>query len=170
MSRNHQYNKLDRSPVPVVCLTGGEPLLQTDTSLLNALVRAGLPTLHLETNGTIDFTRPKMFSHICISPKKELDEVREHIPNLLAHVRRLPRFPHRKADMISLKVLWQQDPICGRLLESWGHLPIDHKFIQPIANRAGKLRPEDVASAMNFIRTRPEWSLSLQAHKFIGLK
>jgi organic radical activating enzyme len=64
--------RLTEFPVKIVCLTGGEPMLQVDYDLVRLLKDAGF-SVHLETNGTISV--PPFFNWITVSPKDQLSWV-----------------------------------------------------------------------------------------------
>jgi 7-carboxy-7-deazaguanine synthase len=123
----------------VVC-TGGEPLLQLDTELIEALHRRNF-YIAIETNGTIPV--PDGVDWICVSPKSRAA--------LLV----------RRGD--ELKVVYPQevDP------RSYAQLEFQHFFIQPMD---GANAIESLRSAIQFCSENPRWRLSLQTHKLIGLR
>ncbi|MGB8538108.1 MAG: 7-carboxy-7-deazaguanine synthase [Acidobacteriaceae bacterium] len=123
----------------VVC-TGGEPLLQLDSELIEALHRRNF-YIAIETNGTIPV--PDGVDWICVSPKSR--------SALLV----------RRGD--ELKVVYPQevDP------RSYAQLEFQHFFIQP---KDGANAKESLRSAIQFCSENPKWRLSLQTHKLIGLR
>ena len=129
------------APAPsLIVATGGEPTLQLDAALIDALHGAGFEVA-IESNGTIP--APAEVDWICISPKAGTEVVQ------------------RSGD--ELKLVWPQAGIDLDQLESWD---FRHFFIQPMdcEDRAGAL---DAAIAL--VMERPKWRLGLQAHKMIGM-
>lgn len=124
----------------LVVITGGEPMLQIDEALVDALHRRGF-RVAVETNGTLA-ALPGL-DWICVSPKAGTNVVQ------------------RSGD--ELKLVWPQDGINPAELESWD---FRHFLVQPMdcADRS-----EATARAIALAMERPKWRLSLQAHKAIGL-
>ena len=124
-----------------VVLTGGEPMLQVDDPLVDALHAAGF-RIAVETNGTLP-AHPRI-DWVCVSPKAGSDVVQ------------------RTGD--ELKLVWPQPGIDPDALERWDFA---HFLVQPMdsveadANRA---------AAIDFVLARPRWRLSLQTHKLLGLR
>lgn len=123
----------------VVC-TGGEPLLQLDAALIDALHQAEFE-IAVETNGTI--AAPPGLDWICVSPKSTAAIVQ------------------RSGD--ELKLVFPQ---ADAPPERFENLPFRHFFLQPMD---GPLREENIASAARYCLTHPRWRLSLQTHKLIGI-
>jgi len=123
----------------VVC-TGGEPLLQLDAPLIDALHARGF-TIAVETNGTI--AAPAGIDWICVSPKAGN--------------------PLVQTSGDELKVVWPQD---GLDLEALAGLAFSHYFLQPMD---GPARAEALAACLEICRRTPPWRLSLQTHKQIGI-
>lgn len=129
------------APMPrfVVC-TGGEPLLQLDESLIAALHGAEFE-IAVETNGTLP--APPGIDWVCVSPK-----ARGHLVL-------------RGGD--ELKIVFPQralDP------ESLARLPFRHYFLQPMD---GPERARNTALATRYCLEHPQWKLSLQTHKLLGI-
>jgi 7-carboxy-7-deazaguanine synthase len=124
-----------------VVLTGGEPLLQTDEPLIDALHHQGF-TVAVETNGTIK--APPGLDWICVSPK--------------AHA----LLKQRSGD--ELKVIVPQDGLDLIELES---LSFRHRFVQPMD---GPLLSRNTAWAIDWCRKHPKWRLSVQIHKLVGIR
>ena len=122
-------------------LTGGEPMLQVDDALVDALHRAGF-VIAIESNGTIA-SHPGL-DWVCVSPKAGSAVVQ------------------RSGD--ELKLVWPQAGIDPDLLETWDFA---HHLVQPLddANAAAH-----VQAAVAFALARPRWRLTLQAHKTLGLR
>lgn len=123
----------------VVC-TGGEPLLQLDASLIDALHERDFD-IAIETNGTIPV--PEGIDWVCVSPKTG---------TVLA-----------VDGGDEIKVIYPQD-IEPQVYES---LLFRNYFIQPMDGVAAKA---SLASAIRFCAQNPRWRLSLQTHKLIGLR
>lgn len=129
-SRDHAY----------VVFTGGEPLLQLDEALLDALHEAGF-VCAVETNGTLAL--PKGVDWACVSPKADTKLV--------------------VCAGDELKLVFPQDGLDLARLEA---LAFTHFFLQPMD---GPHLAEYTAAAVAYCQTHPRWRLSLQTHKFIGL-
>ena len=122
-------------------LTGGEPMLQVDDALVDALHAAGFE-IAIESNGTLP-AHPGL-DWVCISPKAGSIVVQ------------------RSGD--ELKLVWPQAGIEPAELERWG---FRHHLVQPLDDlRADENREAAVALAL----ARPQWRLTLQAHKVVGLR
>jgi 7-carboxy-7-deazaguanine synthase len=126
---------------PLVVLTGGEPLLQLDASLIDALHRQGFE-IAVETNGTI--SAPQGIDWLCVSPKAgaELQQRSGH----------------------ELKVVYPQPGLDFQALAS---LDFQHFRIQPMD---GPLIRDNTQRAVDFCLQNPRWSLSLQTHKALGIR
>jgi 7-carboxy-7-deazaguanine synthase (Cx14CxxC type) len=125
---------------PYVVCTGGEPLLQLDSALIDALHAVGFE-IAIETNGTL--TPPPGIDWICVSPKA-------HAPLTLT-----------TGD--ELKLVFPQ---AGAEPERYAGLSFSHFFLQPMD---GPDRVRHTAAAAAYCRAHPQWRLSLQTHKLIGL-
>ena len=128
-------------PRRFVVLTGGEPMLQVDDALVDALHAAGF-RIALESNGTLP-AHPGL-GWVCISPKAGSDVVQ------------------RSGD--ELKLVWPQAGIDPAALERWDFA---HHLVQPLddADRAANTR-----AAIDLALARPRWRLTLQSHKALGLR
>jgi 7-carboxy-7-deazaguanine synthase len=124
----------------LVVITGGEPMLQLDKALVDALHSRGF-RVAVETNGTLPAT-PGL-DWICVSPKAGTDVVQ------------------REGD--ELKLVWPQQGIDPADVESW---LFDHFLVQPMDCEQ---REEAVDAAIRLAMERPKWRLSLQTHKLLGL-
>jgi 7-carboxy-7-deazaguanine synthase len=127
-------------PRPLAVITGGEPLLQLDAALIDALHRRGFEVA-VETNGTLP--APAGIDWICVSPKAGTDIVQ------------------RRGD--ELKLVWPQPGIDPDALAGWD---FRHLLIQPM-DCADK--DQALAAAIDFVMNDPRWKLSLQTHKLLGL-
>jgi 7-carboxy-7-deazaguanine synthase len=124
----------------VVC-TGGEPLLQLDTELVNAFHNQGFE-IAVETNGTL--APPAGVDWICVSPKAGAELVIESADELKLV------FPQTGADP-------------AKYLD----LPVRHRFLQPMD---GPERATRTAQALEYCLAHPRWRLSLQTHKLLGIR
>ena len=124
----------------LVVITGGEPMLQLDVALIDALHMQGF-RIAVESNGTLP-AAPGI-DWLCISPKAGSEVVQ------------------RSGD--ELKLVWPQPGIDPAELETWDFA---NYLVQPMdcADREAALQAA-IALAME----RPKWRLTLQAHKIVGL-
>jgi 7-carboxy-7-deazaguanine synthase (Cx14CxxC type) len=125
---------------PFTVLTGGEPLLQLDPPLLEALHAAGFEVA-VETNGTIQ--PPRGIDWLCLSPKADAELV------------------VRRGD--ELKLVYPQER--GEP-ERYRHLEFRHFFLQPMD---GPERIRNTRLTLEYCLAHPEWRLSLQTHKILGI-
>ena len=123
----------------VVC-TGGEPLLQLDASLIDALHARGFE-IAVETNGTV--AAPAGLDWICVSPKAG------------AELKQL------SGD--ELKFVYPQ---AGVAPGTFTGLPFRHFFLQPMD---GPEREANTRLALRYCLDHPQWRLSLQTHKLLGI-
>lgn len=125
---------------PLVVCTGGEPLLQLDEELVKALHNVGFQ-IAVETNGTL--LPPDGIDWLCVSPKAG--------SNLAL------RSGHE------LKLVFPQE---GGEPERYEHLDFQHFFLQPMD---GPERERHTQLAIKYCLNHPQWRLSLQTHKLIGI-
>jgi 7-carboxy-7-deazaguanine synthase (Cx14CxxC type) len=123
----------------VVC-TGGEPLLQLDIPLIEALHAADFE-IAVETNGTI--AAPAGLDWICVSPKANAHLVQQTGDELKLV------FPQHGADP-----------------EKFVGLPFRNFFLSPMD---GLARVQNTALAVDYCKAHPQWRLSLQTHKILGI-
>jgi 7-carboxy-7-deazaguanine synthase (Cx14CxxC type) len=135
-----QWPKDLRAQPYVVC-TGGEPLLQLDEALIAALHEQGFE-VGIETNGTL--LPPPHIDWICMSPKADA-------PLVLTH-----------GD--ELKLIYPQE---GGNPERYADLNFTHFFLQPMDNPE---RTANTEAATRYCLAHPQWRLSLQTHKLIGIR
>lgn len=126
---------------PLVVCTGGEPLLQLDEPLIDALHAEGFEVA-VETNGTQ--RAPTGLDWICVSPKARA-------PLVLTH-----------GD--ELKLVFPQEDGAPEQYES---LDFDHFFLQPMD---GPDVDRNTRLAVEYCLAHPQWRLSLQTHKSLGLR
>lgn len=129
-----------------VCITGGEPSLQLDAALVEILHGAGY-TLHVETNGTRPL--PDGVDWVCLSPKEVFGgEV------VLGG-----------AD--ELKLVFDGD---DARISRWAAFPSAWHFLQPCDSPDAELSRRNTAATMDYVASHPQWRLSLQTHKLIGIR
>ena len=126
---------------PYVVCTGGEPMLQLDAALIDALHARGFE-IGVETNGSLP--APKGLDWICVSPKAGA--------------------PLVQTSGNELKLVYPQ---IGREPETLEGLDFQHFFLQPMD---GQQRMANTEAAIAYCMKHPLWRLSLQTHKLIGLK
>ena len=124
----------------LVVVTGGEPSLQLDSALIDALHRLGFEVA-IETNGTLP--APAGLDWICVSPKAGTEVVQ------------------RSGN--ELKLVWPQQGIDPEALTGWA---FDHFLIQPMDCED---RDSALEQAIAYVMEHPRWRLSLQTHKLLGL-
>ena len=122
-------------------MTGGEPLLQVDDTLIASLHAKGF-RIAVETNGTI--AAPQGIDWICVSPKAGATWVQ--------------REGHE------LKVVWPQPALNLAELEA---ARFTHRYLQPMDNI---LRADNTRQCIDLCMQRPAWRLSLQTHKITGIR
>jgi 7-carboxy-7-deazaguanine synthase len=123
-----------------VVITGGEPLLQLDAALIDALHAQGFE-IGVETNGTI--VAPPGIDWLCVSPKAGSETVQ------------------RSGN--ELKLVWPQPGSDVATMSDW---LFDHFLIQPMD---GPELAENRAASVAFILANPKWRLSTQTHKVLGI-
>ena len=126
---------------PLVVCTGGEPLLQLDEQAVDALHARDFEVA-IESNGTKP--APSTIDWICISPKAGA--------------------PLVQTGGDELKLVYPQT---GAPPEKYESLEFDHFFLQPMD---GPDAAENTRLAIEYCMAHPQWRLSLQTHKFLGLR
>lgn len=125
---------------PLVVCTGGEPLLQLDQALVDALHAQGFE-IAVETNGTQ--AAPKGLDWVCVSPKADA-------PLVLTEGHELKLvFPQALAQP-----------------ERFANLKFQHFFLQPMD---GLERARNTELAIDYCLRHPQWRLSVQMHKVVGI-
>jgi 7-carboxy-7-deazaguanine synthase len=127
-------------PKLVVC-TGGEPLLQLDAPLIAALHAQGFE-IAIESNGTLP--APQGVDWICISPKADAPVVQNRGQEL--------------------KLVFPQP---DAMPERFEHLDFERFWLQPMD---GPDQQANTAAAVEYCLTHPKWRLSVQTHKYIGVR
>ena len=142
---------------PYVVCTGGEPALQLDAALIEALHKAGFE-IAIETNGTLPL--PDGIDWICLSPKGDSE---------LAVI-----------ECDELKLVYPQ---ADAMPERFDYITADHYYLQPMADYepvviasdklAGAkegLSVTNTRKTVNYCMKHPKWKLSLQTHKLLGIE
>lgn len=125
----------------LLVLTGGEPMLQIDQPLLDALHEEGF-AIAVETNGTLPV--PGDVDWICVSPKAgtQLQQLRGD----------------------ELKLVYPQPTLLPQAVRD---LDFDHYFLQPMD---GPAQAENAKAAVAYCLSNPPWRLSVQTHKVLGIR
>ena len=126
----------------LVVLTGGEPLLQVDAALIDALHARNF-RIAVESNGTV--TAPPGIDWLCISPKAGADWIQRSGQEL--------------------KLVWPQPGFDLQAIEA--STQFSHYFLQPMDNAR---QSSNIASCIEQCMQRPRWRLSLQTHKLTGIR
>ena len=123
-----------------VVFTGGEPLLQLDTVLIDAMHQQGFE-IAIETNGTLPV--PEGVDWVCVSPKMG-SELVVRCGN-------------------EIKVVIPQD---GQDMALYASLDFEHYFVQAMD---GPDQKDNIRLAIEFCKQHPQWKLSLQTHKLLQI-
>ncbi|ODS00262.1 7-carboxy-7-deazaguanine synthase [Methyloceanibacter marginalis] len=126
---------------PFVVLTGGEPMLQVDEALVDALHITGFEVA-IETNGTLPVL--PSIDWVCVSPKAGA--------------------PLKQRSGDELKLVYPQDRLWPEEVQG---LDFTHFLLQPMDDGADS--PANVRAAIDYCLAHPKWRLSLQTHKLLGL-
>ena len=125
---------------PLVVCTGGEPLLQLDSALIDRLHERGFEVA-VETNGTLP--TPEGLDHICVSPKAGA--------------------PLVVTQGDELKLVYPQLKAPPELYSS---LDFKRFYLQPMD---GPMGVENTEAAVAYCLAHPQWRLSVQTHKMVGI-
>lgn len=148
---------------PFVVFTGGEPMLQLkDGNLVSMLKKDGGFYVAVETNGTVKIEMPILPDWITISPKAGSEWIQR--------------------SGSELKIVWPQDqpprPFVGALatlpqshfnLQFCESLPFNHFWLQPKDSPDPKEKAENLRRTISTVMARPNWRISVQTHKIIGV-
>ena len=130
------------------CVTGGEPSLQLDKELVDALHDAGF-RIHVETNGTRPL--PEGVDWVTLSPKTDVPGLKGDGTVVL-----------EKADEV--KVVY-----AGGVDEKWAAFPAEWHFLQPCDVGDPEKNRTILAETIDHVRRNPLWRLSLQTHKLMNI-
>jgi 7-carboxy-7-deazaguanine synthase (Cx14CxxC type) len=129
-----------------VVLTGGEPLLQVDNALIDALHACDFE-IAIETNGTLPI--PKGIDWVCVSPKVG--------SNLIV----------LQGDELKLVVPQTSVTETVEYLKKFEKMNFKNFFVQPMDNLNSV---NNIAVALDIVKQRPIWRMSIQTHKLLGIK
>jgi 7-carboxy-7-deazaguanine synthase (Cx14CxxC type) len=135
-----------RSEAPNVVLTGGEPALQVDQPLVDALHGIGA-AVAIETNGSLAI--PEGIDWVCVSPKRLLGGQPQPLLVTLGQ---------------ELKLVQPQDGFDRLALEA---MDFEHFFVQPLDGPGAEA---SLAFCLAWVKRYPRWRLSLQNHKRLGIR
>ena len=126
---------------PFIVLTGGEPALQLDQELVDFFHENNI-TIAIETNGTLKL--PEGIDWVAVSPKAETEIV------------------VTKGN--ELKLVYPQIENSPKEFE---HLDFENFYLQPLENENWQANTE---ATVEYCLANPKWKLSVQSHKYLGLK
>lgn len=133
---------------PLIVLTGGEPALHIDTALIQALKLTG-KTIAIETNGTLPL--PDGIDWVTLSPKTAF-QGGEALPCIIT-------------SCDELKVVYT-----GQNLNQYDHIKAQQRFLQPCYVEDPKQRLLGLQATVKAVLDNPQWRLSLQTHKLLGIR
>ena len=133
---------------PLIVLTGGEPALHVDTALIQALKLTG-KTIAIETNGTRPL--PDGIDWVTLSPKTAF-QGGEALPCIIT-------------SCDELKVVYT-----GQNLNQYDHIKAQQRFLQPCYVDDPKQRLLGLQATVKAVLDNPQWRLSLQTHKLLGIR
>ncbi len=126
---------------PLVVCTGGEPLMQLDSDLIDAFHKVGFEVA-VETNGTI--VAPEGIDWICVSPKAGSEIV--------------------QTSGQELKLVYPQDE---NTPDQFADYDFEHFFLQP---KDCETQVENTEACIKYCQDHPQWRLSIQTHKITGIR
>lgn len=126
---------------PFVVCTGGEPLLQLDTPLIDALHAQGFE-IAVESNGTV--AAPPGIDWLCVSPKAGA--------------------PLKQTSGHELKLVYPQPTLLPEAVEN---LDFETFYLQPMDSPA---RVGNTQAAIDYCLAHPKWRLSVQTHKVLDIR
>lgn len=135
-----------QSPLPIIVITGGEPLMHDLTALTHSLHDAGF-TINIETSGSSPLSGE--LDWICLSPKK----FKAPLPEVIPMANELKIVVFNKSDFV-----WAEQYAAAVS-------PNCKLYLQPEWDKREQMTPLIV----NYIKQHPRWQLSLQTHKYIGV-
>jgi len=139
-------SEVRKTPAEIVVITGGEPLMYDLNELTRELQSAGLKT-HIETSGAYPLSGS--WDWICLSPKK----FKAPLPEILPLANELKVIIFNKSDF--------------EWAEKYAVLVSSHckLYLQPEWSKATEMTP----LIIDYIKSHPQWELSLQIHKYINV-
>ena len=128
---------------PFIVITGGEPLLQVDQTLIDQM-HSHQFEIAIETNGTK--AAPDNIDWICMSPKANAPVILD-----AGH---------------ELKLVYPQPDLMPEKVQ---HLDYDFFYLQPMDDSDPKVSQQNIKQAIDYCLKHPQWKLSLQTHKLLGI-
>ncbi len=150
MSLQDIVNEVNKySDAPLLVLTGGEPSLFIDEEFVAALKTATGKLITIETNGTREL--PQNIDWVTLSPKSAFAGG-EAEPCVLT-----------RCD--ELKVVY-----LGQDLSQYDMIEADYRFLQPCYSTDATLRQQQMQACVEAVLSHPQWRLSLQIHRYLGIR
>ena len=147
------YEACGDNPLPSLCvITGGEPTLQLERSLIDAIHETGM-TIAIETNGTNEV--PKGVDFITVSPKSPYDK------SMAAKVR------VTKCDEVKVIIT---ETISVEEIRAFEKIDASYYYIQPCDTGFMKTNEKIMQRAVEFVKYHPNWRLSLQQQKILKVR
>ena len=134
---------------PLIVLTGGEPSLWIDENFVNGLKAMTGKRIAIETNGTCPL--PQGIDWVTLSPKTGIGDSGD-APVVLT-----------RCD--ELKVVY-----LGQDLSQYEHILATHRYLQPCWTEDPETRRRNLQATVQAVMDNPEWRLSLQTHRILGIK
>lgn len=148
MTFNEIVDEVRKYPAPLIVLTGGEPALFVTRDFIALLKNETGKFIAIETNGTMDI--PDNIDWITLSPKFEFSPEQS-------------RLTIKKCN--ELKVIFQNQD-----LSVYDNIEAEHRFLQPCDSGNPHFNQVMTQKAVEACLKDPHWRLSLQTHKFLGIK
>ena len=159
--------ELDRHDTRMVVVTGGEPTLQWDAPLADALHAAGF-RIHMESNGTRALAAP--VDWLTVSPKPQFHpaSIALRKPSGFAARPGKPGLAIALVELVASEVkVVIDDTVDEATLDGYAHrYRSEHYFAQPCMDRDYE---RHLARTLALVQARPAWRLSLQLHKILGV-
>ena len=150
MSMQEIVDEVNKFPeAPLLVLTGGEPSLYIDETFVVALKSATGKIVAIETNGTRPL--PDSLDWVTFSPKNNMEGGDEQ-PCILTHCD-------------ELKVVY-----LGQDLSQYDRIEAKHRFLQPCYNPDATLCQQYMQACVDAVMSHPQWRLSLQIHRVLGIQ
>ena len=147
MSVEFLLSEIKKTSAKLIVITGGEPLMHNLDVLTKTLQAAGLET-NIETSGSSPLSGS--WDWICLSPKK----FKAPLPEVVPHANELKIVVFNKSDFA-----WAEEYAAQVL-------PTCKLYLQPEWNKEKEMIPLMV----DYIKANPQWEMSLQLHKYIGVE
>lgn len=155
MTANEILEKIQPWPTRYIVITGGEPTLQINAELTDALHRAGYYIM-METNGTRQLPLGCDIDWITCSPKLKAKGSNDIVPVRLTHID-------------ELKVVFE-GTASNQDLSAYDAIPADEYRLQPCATGNPADDQRIVKETIDYILNHPKWSLSFQTHKKLNIQ